>query len=143
MSDVPFDLQQLRVILYSKGDPAWGDQLAGKVTAALKETLTTPVDAVPLIFRTPVQSQGPQQDATEARLESLERQIHLLRVRAGSPPRVIDQPLELALREARRILTPRDFQEWVERLKKRTLNVKEVTAADPIEEMIRVIIGKP
>ena len=75
MADVPFDLQQLRVISYNQADPKWGDKLTGKVTAALTETLATPVEAVPMIFRTPVQSQGPEQDALEARVETLESEM--------------------------------------------------------------------
>ena len=96
MSDVPFDLQQLRVITYNQADPKWGDKLTGKVTAALTETTATPVEAVPLIFRTPVQGQGPQQDAAEGRLEALERQVRLLR-KDFSPSSLAwpSQPIEL------------------------------------------------
>lgn len=39
IDDVPFDLQQLRVLLYDKNDPAWGNKLQKDVTASLKETL--------------------------------------------------------------------------------------------------------
>ena len=39
MGDVQFDLQQLRVILYNKDDPGWGQKLVSDVTAALSETL--------------------------------------------------------------------------------------------------------
>ena len=51
MDDVPFDLQQLRVILYDKEDPAWGQSLRESIIKALRETLAKPVDSVPAMFR--------------------------------------------------------------------------------------------
>ena len=79
MGDVPFDLQQLRVLLYDKNDPDWGPKLARNITSAIKETLAAPVEAVPNIFRKKVESQGPEQDVVLGRLESLENQVRLLR----------------------------------------------------------------
>ena len=112
MDDVPFDLQQLRVISYDKDDPAWGDKLAGDVTAALTETLTAPVKAVPSTFRTPVESQGPEQDKTEARFESLERQLRLLRSpREGV--RVGPSGVHEAVRHLRGVSNQGEFENWV------------------------------
>ena len=51
MDDVPFDLQQLRVLKYDKNDPAWGEKLASSITKALTETLESPVEAVPHLSR--------------------------------------------------------------------------------------------
>lgn len=73
MSDVPFDLQQLRIILYDKNDPAWGDKLGSDITSALTETLSNPIEAVPNIFRKVVASQAPEQDEIHLRLNSLEQ----------------------------------------------------------------------
>ncbi|GAI30350.1 unnamed protein product [marine sediment metagenome] len=82
MDDVPFDLQQLRVLLYDKDDPAWGEKLSKSITNALKETLSEPIEAVPGIFRKKVKSQAPEQDATIARIEALEKQMRSVRAPA-------------------------------------------------------------
>jgi len=50
MDDVPFDLRSLRVIVYDKNSPNWGDLLEDKITKALKETLKNPEDAIPPTF---------------------------------------------------------------------------------------------
>ncbi len=78
MSDVPFDLQQLRVLLYDKDNPAWGEKLSEGITKAITETLDHPIEAVPSIFRKTVESQAPEQSAMEARVEALESQVRVL-----------------------------------------------------------------
>lgn len=50
MDDVPFDLRSLRVIVYDKNSPNWGDILQEKITKALKETLSSPQDSIPPTF---------------------------------------------------------------------------------------------
>lgn len=50
MDDVPFDLRSLRVLVYDKNQPDWGDQLKAKITKALEETLENPEDAIPPTF---------------------------------------------------------------------------------------------
>lgn len=85
MDDVPFDLQQLRVLLYDKDDPLWGQKLTRGITSALKETLASPIEAVPGIFRKRVESQAPEQDATIARIETLEQQMRSFRTQAILP----------------------------------------------------------
>ena len=46
IEDVPFDLRALRVILYDKNSPRWGETLAEQIRAAISEVLTSPVTAV-------------------------------------------------------------------------------------------------
>lgn len=79
MDDVPFDLQALRVILYNKDDPRWGDKLRNAITAALNATISEPVDAVPAMFRKKVKSQAPEDSELSLRLATLERQVKSLR----------------------------------------------------------------
>lgn len=83
MEDVPFDLQQLRVILYDKDDPGWGNKLKNAITTALQETVATPVEAVPPMFRKRVKSQAPEDSETSLRLLALERRVTAL---AARPP---------------------------------------------------------
>lgn len=79
MEDVPFDLQQLRVITYDKDDPDWGDKLKSDIISSINETLASPVEAVPSIFRKKVQSHAPVQSETIARIQDLEDQMRMLR----------------------------------------------------------------
>ena len=81
MNDVPFDLQQLRVLLYNKDDPSWGEKLREEISISLKEVQADPIEAVPTIFRKKVESFAPEQDELSARLENLESQVRLLRIR--------------------------------------------------------------
>lgn len=77
MDHVPFDLRQLRVLLYDRVDPAWGAKLAKEITKAINETLKSRIESVPSIFRTTVESQAPEQDALAAKVEKLESQMRV------------------------------------------------------------------
>lgn len=80
LDDVPFDLQQLRVLTYDNDDPEWGKKLAHSVTRSLTETLASPRNSVPTAFRRIVASHAPEQSETGARLSNLEsRVVHLER----------------------------------------------------------------
>lgn len=46
MDDVPFDLRSLRVIVYDKNEPNWGDALQQKIETSIKEILVSPLEAV-------------------------------------------------------------------------------------------------
>ncbi len=75
MDDVPFDLQALRVILYDKDNPAWGNKLRTSLTTSLGQTLANPIDSVPPMFRKKVKSQAPAESETSLRMSALERQV--------------------------------------------------------------------
>ena len=79
MEDVPFDLRPLRVILYDKDDPAWGNKLKTSLTTALGDTLANAINAVPPMFRKKVKSQAPAQSEISLRLSALERLVNSLR----------------------------------------------------------------
>ncbi|MCD4823634.1 MAG: hypothetical protein K8S55_03440 [Phycisphaerae bacterium] len=78
IEDVPFDLQPLRVILYDKDDPAWGNKLKNKITTAINDTIASPIDGVPPMFRKPVKSQAPSESETNIRLDLLEQEVRAL-----------------------------------------------------------------
>ena len=50
IDDVPFDLRHLRVIIYDKNEPNWGDILSGKITKAISEVLEAPEKSVLATF---------------------------------------------------------------------------------------------
>ncbi|MBN8232066.1 hypothetical protein JYK02_31580 [Corallococcus macrosporus] len=46
MDDVPFDLRALRIIIYDKNAPDWGNDLRDNIKMALKEVLSSPLESV-------------------------------------------------------------------------------------------------
>jgi hypothetical protein len=46
LDDIPFDLRALRVILYDKNAPAWGEILKEKIERSVVEVLKAPVEAI-------------------------------------------------------------------------------------------------
>jgi hypothetical protein len=75
MDDVPFDLKSLRVIIYDKNDPSWGDILRKNIRKSLEEILSDPVIAVPQMFRKKVKDQVPVESEFSSRIASLEQQM--------------------------------------------------------------------
>jgi hypothetical protein len=75
MDDVPFDLQPLRVLIYDKDDPAWGNKLKTHIVSALAETLPNAIEVVPPMFRKRVKSQAPEDSELSLRMSQLERQF--------------------------------------------------------------------
>lgn len=70
---VPFDLRSLRVIVYDKNKPDWGERLKKKIQIAIEEVMSSPADAVLLPFL----------------IRELQRKKHLPqgRKQAGAPAR--------------------------------------------------------
>ena len=48
MDDVPFDLKDLRCIVYDKAHPKWGDSLTRNVSRTMRSVLEEPDDNEPL-----------------------------------------------------------------------------------------------
>ena len=85
MSDVPFDLQQLRVLLYNKDNPSWGEALKADIKNSILEVLDDPIEAVPTIFRKKIESFAPEQDVILSRVDELESQVRFLRMQFSMP----------------------------------------------------------
>lgn len=111
MEDVPFDLQQLRVLLYDKNDSVWGRTLTKSLTIALSETLENPIDSVPSILRKSGESHASEQDDAHALLDALESQIRSLRVRDIISMRY-NEPWDT---ELKKISGPEDLDNWAKR----------------------------
>jgi hypothetical protein len=86
LDDIPFDLRALRVIVYEKNDPRWGEQLQTKVTAAIKEVLKSPQEAVLPAFLHVRESSttAPTVTSHERDIIQIKQEMDLLR-RAISP----------------------------------------------------------
>jgi hypothetical protein len=80
MDDVPFDLRALRVLVYNKNEPKWGEILQEKITSSIREVLSIPLQSVLPAFLT-VKPEAKTKAVTEHEKQFLElkREIDLLR----------------------------------------------------------------
>ena len=83
IDDVPFDLRAIRVLLYDKDQPDWGQRLRADLIRAIREVLQSPTTAIPTTFKTPVRSEAPEEPETLMRLEALEAAVQRLAGSAG------------------------------------------------------------
>jgi hypothetical protein len=78
IEDVPFDLRGIRVILYDKDHPKWGDVLMVNIERALSEVCANPSSAIPTTFKDIVPGRAPEESEVIARIENLEGVIRSL-----------------------------------------------------------------
>jgi hypothetical protein len=79
MEDVPFDLRSLRVIVYEKNRPDWGDALREKIQLAIKEVLVSPLEAVlPTFIKVKESSSQPTVSKVDKELISLRQDVDRL-----------------------------------------------------------------
>lgn len=145
LDDVPFDLQQLRVLMYEKDDPTWGDKLKANITTAIKETLEAPIDAVPNIFRKRVESQAPEQDVLVSRMEVLENRMRVIGMQQTRERRYKEPRSRAEMKakdELRRVSSVSEFEKWVrhwsERLPTVTLQYLTSPSAVPPSHAERI-----
>ncbi|MBL4279602.1 hypothetical protein H8F10_17050 [Vibrio fluvialis] len=75
IDDVPFDLRPLRVLIYDKNDPNWGDLLKEKISNAIQETLNSPTEAIPHTFREYKKPTTQEEVTLASRVSFLENQV--------------------------------------------------------------------
>ena len=76
IEDVPFDLRSIRVLVYDKDHPDWGNRLRASLTKAIREVVQSPTAAIPATFKLPIKSNAPEESETLLRLEALESMVH-------------------------------------------------------------------
>jgi hypothetical protein len=108
MDDVPFDLRSLRVIVYEKNMPNWGDVLREKIEISIREILASPLESVlPTFIKVKETSTQPTASKVEKDLISLKQDVDMLkresqsRESAGSTHRPSRSRLSEALEYAR------------------------------------------
>jgi hypothetical protein len=112
IDDIPFDLRALRVIIYSKNEPDWGDVLREKIETAINEVLASPLDSVLPTFLK-VKESTPPTTVTQAEKEliSLKQDMDLikreLQRKANLLPNLSNDPITRA--EAIRLV--QDYRE--------------------------------
>jgi hypothetical protein len=96
MEDVPFDLRSLRVLLYDKNDPDWGDVLKHKITRAIREILATPMEAVLPAFLKVKKSADKKSISKEGKeLISLRQELDIMKLQMQNGPRSRIRPRKL------------------------------------------------
>ena len=89
MDDVPFDLRALRVLVYDKNAPDWGNILGDKVSSAITEVLKTPAEGVlPAFLETRSSVPRPSITPQEREVLELRQQVDVLRDELRNPERI-------------------------------------------------------
>ncbi|MBN2156490.1 MAG: hypothetical protein JW776_10640 [Candidatus Lokiarchaeota archaeon] len=84
MEDVPFDLRALRVLLYDKNEPRWGDILQDQITRVINEVKESPLEAVlPTFLSVDSESNQNTISPNDKILLELRNDIDLLRSELG------------------------------------------------------------
>jgi hypothetical protein len=78
IEDVPFDLRAIRVILYDKNHPEWGQKLKSQLVKSINEVMASPSLSIPSTFKVAVVSEKPEVSEAILRIERLENQISRL-----------------------------------------------------------------
>lgn len=80
MDDVPFDLRSLRVIVYDKNVPNWGEKLRKNIETSIKEVLDSPLDSVlPTFIKIKESTTQPSTSKTEKELISIRQDVDMLK----------------------------------------------------------------
>jgi hypothetical protein len=101
MEDIPFDLRALRVIVYDKNDPKWGEILQEKIQSSITEVLRSPQEAVLPAFlrvkdgpdRLTVSAHQKEMIEIKQELDLLRREVRM-RSGEGEPKRQMIGPSE-------------------------------------------------
>jgi hypothetical protein len=94
MEDIPFDLRSLRIIVYDKNEPNWGDDLREKIVQSLKETCASPVESIlPAFLSVKPSSRTAPISEHEKQFLELKHDVDLLRTAVLSRPPVTGIPL--------------------------------------------------
>jgi hypothetical protein len=80
MDDVPFDLRALRVLIYNKNSPSWGEKLKQAIVQSVKEISETPTNAVlPTFLTVKQENKSATISEQEKTFLELKRDLDLLR----------------------------------------------------------------
>jgi hypothetical protein len=74
LDDIPFDLKDLRIILYDKNEHNWGQRLKVKIENALKETLASPGEAL-----SPVFARGTEVTSEAKELQDIRKDLDIIK----------------------------------------------------------------
>lgn len=93
MDYVPFDLQNLRTIVYNKDDPAWGQRLSSNIESAIREVLEAPAQSVLPTFLSTTDAKGVSPVSREEKefialrqdIDGLKRQIRRIDSSSNTP----------------------------------------------------------
>lgn len=80
IDDIPFDLRALRVLIYDKNKPNWGEDLRLRIETAIIEILDSPLESVlPTFFKIKESASQPKVTKEEKDLISIKQDMDLLK----------------------------------------------------------------
>lgn len=80
MDDIPFDLRSLRILVYNKNEPNWGEILGKRIGTAISEVLATPLEAVlPTFLKIKKSTTKRTMTKEQKQLVSMKQDIELLK----------------------------------------------------------------
>lgn len=122
MEDVPFDLRALRVLVYDKNQPDWGEKLKNSIKASINEVLASPLESIlPTFIKVRESAANPTVTKTEKELISLRQDMDMLkremhaRTRINVPVSSGRLNTDQALNLAREYLNRNTSEEDIER----------------------------
>lgn len=95
IENIPFDLRALRVIIYDKNKPDWGENLRNNISQSIREILQSPQEAVlPAFLKVTDSINVPPVSKTEKELIAIKQDVELLKREVRSRAEIGYQPLQ-------------------------------------------------
>jgi len=141
MDDIPFDLRALRIIVYDKNHPRWGERLEDKVKTSIEEVLRSPQEAVlPAFLHVRESASTKAVTPREKEVIEIKQELELLRreIRRGA--------LSAEHERIHRELAPEEARKRIEELWRRGIDddiiVRRLRPLGPPEGWIRDFIAE-
>jgi len=144
MDFVPFDLRALRVIVYDKNAPNWGDLVKESIQKAIKEVLSSPKEAILPTFLKVSETFAPPVTRTEKKLLEMRQELELLKNEISSGRQVIEGERRI-VRERFGPMEARKMMAYYSRKKvpKKQIVEKLVELGAPRRWAVRSVYKKP
>ena len=91
---VPFDLRQLRLLIYNKDEPNWGDLLKDRISSSVKEILKSPIKSVLPTFMNVSEVEKNETTPLERELYKLKQQFEAFKRDVSSSAFSLKYPTE-------------------------------------------------
>ncbi len=107
MDDIPFDLRSLRIIVYDKNAHDWGTTLKAKITAAIREVVSSPTSAVlPAFLNVTAAAASTTVTPQQKELLEIRQELDLLKREVGGEAGSLgmDRRSDIGPTEARRLI---------------------------------------
>lgn len=120
---VPFDLRALRIIVYNKDDPHWGETLRVGLAKALTETITKPSLSVPIAVTAALKGMTERKESDTTR----DRDLAEVSARIDSLQRAVQVSLQVDTLPSQRSPRAQAARETIEQLIQNGLTDSEIS----------------